>query len=68
MKTISDAIAVNLNAVIAPNRNHINPVNELASIVQMFCRPENVPMAVAVSSFSVIFEIQALAIPSVAAA
>jgi len=46
----------------------MSPVNELASMVQILCSPENVPMAVAVSFLLVMFEIQALEIPSVAAA
>ena len=53
---------------VAPNWYQINPANELANIVQMLWNPENVPMAVAVSSFFVMFEIQALEIPSVAEA
>ena len=57
-----------MNAVVAPNWNQMSPVNELANIVQMLCSPEKVPIAVAVSFFSVMFDIHALEIPSVAAA
>lgn len=61
-------MAVVNNATDAPNRNQINPVMELASMEQILCRPENVPMAVAISFLWVIFEIHAFDIPSVAAA
>jgi len=57
-----------MKATVALNLNQISPVSELANIVQMLCSPENVPMAVAVSFLSVIFEIHALEIPSVAEA
>ena len=60
------AIAVIKKVVVAPNWNQISPANELAIIVQILCSPENVPIAVAVSFLSVIFEIHAFEIPSVA--
>lgn len=61
-------IAVTLNATLAPYLNQSSPAMELANIVQMLCNPVNVPIAVAVSFFSEILEIQAFDIPSVAAA
>lgn len=60
--------AVIKNAILAPSQNQISPVNELAIIAQILCNPVNVPIAVAVSFLSLIFEIQAFEIPSVAAA
>lgn len=60
--------AVSKKAAVAPSRNHINPVSELAGIAQILCKPENVPIAVAVSFLSVILLIQAFEIPSAAAA
>lgn len=62
------AIAVIKNVIVAPNLNQINPAIELANIVKILCSPENVPIAVAVSFLSVMFEIQAFEIPSVAEA
>ena len=59
------AVAVVKKAAVAPKLNQISPVSELASMVQMLCKPENVPMAVAVSFLSEIFEIHAFEIPSV---
>ncbi len=53
-------------AAVAPKLNQISPVRELANIVQMLCKPEKVPMAVAVSFLSLMFEIHAFEIPSVA--
>ena len=64
----SVAVAVVKKAAVAPKLNQISPVSELESIVQMLCKPENVPMAVAVSFLSVMFEIHAFEIPSVAEA
>ena len=61
-------VAVVMKATVALNWNQISPVSELANIVQMLCSPENVPIAVAVSFLLVMFEIQALEIPSVAEA
>ena len=61
-------MAVVKKAAEAPNAYQINPVNELASIVQILCKPEYVPIAVAVSLELVMFDIQALLMPSVAAA
>ncbi len=61
-------VAVVKKAAVAPNWNQISPVKELASMVQILCKPENVPMAVAVSFWSVMFEIHAFDIPSVAEA
>jgi hypothetical protein len=46
----------------------MNPVSELANMVQILWSPENVPIAVAVSFLSVILEIHAFEIPSVAEA
>ena len=66
--TINVAVAVVINAVVAPNWNQIKPVSELANIVQILWSPEKVPIAVAVSFLSVMFEIQAFEIPSVAEA
>ena len=60
--------AVNRKAAVAPKRNQIMPVSELAIMVQMLCSPAKVPMAVAVSFLSVMFEIHAFEIPSVEAA
>ena len=62
----SVAVAVVKKAAVAPKLNQISPVSELDSMVQILCKPENVPIAVAVSFLSVMFEIQAFAIPSVA--
>ena len=62
------AVAVVRKAAVAPNWYHISPVRELDSIVQMLCKPENVPIAVAVSFLLVMFEIHAFEIPSVAEA
>ena len=66
--TIKVTVAVVINAVVAPNWNQIKPVSELASIEQMLWSPENVPIAVAVSFLSVMFEIHAFEMPSVAEA
>lgn len=62
------AVAVVKKAAVAPKLNQISPVSELDSMVQMLCKPENVPIAVAVSFLSVMFEIHAFEIPSVAEA
>ena len=51
--------------MVAPNWNQIKPVNELANMVQILWSPEKVPIAVAVSFLSVMFEIHAFEIPSV---
>jgi len=59
---------VNINDMLASNWYQINPANELASIVKILWNPANVPIAVAVSLLSVILEIHAFEIPSVAAA
>ena len=67
MITITVMVAVVIKAVVAPNRNQIIPVRELANMVAILCNPENVPIAVAVSFLSVMFEIHALEMPSVAA-
>ena len=60
-------LPVNMKAVADPNLNQIIPVIELASMVQILCKPAYAPMAEAVSCLGVIFEIHALEIPSVAA-
>lgn len=60
--------AIVKKADVAPKLNQRSPVRELANMVQMLCRPEKVPMAVAVSFLSVMFEIQAFEMPSVAEA
>ena len=57
-----------VKVVAAPYSYQISPVKVLASMVQILCNPEKVPIAVAVSFLSDIFEIQALEIPSVAEA
>lgn len=62
------AVAVVKKAAVAPKLNQISPVSELDSMAQMLCKPENVPIAVAVSFLSVMFEIHAFEIPSVAEA
>ncbi len=66
--TIDVTIDVLTNAIVAPNLNHTIPVILLASIVHILWKLVKVPIAVAVSFLSVIFEIHALAIPSVDAA
>jgi len=49
--TKRDAEAVTTKAIVAPNRNQMIPVNELANKVQILWNPVKNPIAVAVSSF-----------------
>ncbi len=58
----------NPKAYEAPISYQIAPAILLARSEQMLVMPVRNPMAVAVSSFGTIFEIQAFEIPSVAAA
>jgi len=57
-----------MNRIFAPIVYQIIPAIELATIVQMLCKAEKVPMAVAVSFLSEMLLIQALETPSVAEA
>lgn len=59
---------VAINADRAPKLNQIRPAKLLAIKAQMLWNPVKVPMAVAVSFLSVILDIQAFEMPSVAAA
>ena len=62
------AVPVRTNAADAPNLYQIKPVRVLDSMAQMLWSPEKVPIAVAVSFLSTMFEIHAFEIPSVAEA
>ena len=59
---------VKIKAVSTPNQYQIAPASELAIIAAMLWKPAKDPIAVAVSFLSVMLLIQALDIPSVAAA
>ena len=66
--TTNVIIPLMINNVFAPKVYHMTPAIELANMVQMLCKAEKVPIAVAVSFGSEMLLIHALDTPSVAEA